>query len=70
MSETDVDEGLELRIGRVVEIAMPTSESGGKQIVENVELRSRVHKLEQKLAMSEQAVSDRRRATGYSRGAG
>ena len=43
----EADEGLELRSGRVVAMATLTSESGGKQIAENVdELRSRVHELE------------------------
>ena len=57
---SEADEGLELRSGRVVAMATRTSESEGKQIVESVdELRSRVHELEQKLVMSEQAVSDK-----------
>ena len=50
--------GLQLRSGRIV--TMATQESEGEQIAENVEeLRSRVHELEQKLAMSEQAVNDK-----------
>ena len=57
---SEADEGLELRSGRVVAMATPTSESEGEQIAENVdELRSCVHELEQKLTMSEQAVSDK-----------
>ena len=45
---SEADEGLELRSGRVVAMVMPTSESEGKQIAENVdELRSCVHELEQ-----------------------
>ncbi len=41
-------------------MTMATQESDGEQIAENVEeLRSRVHELEQKLAMSEQAVNDK-----------
>ena len=56
MSETD--EGLQLRSGRIV--TMATQESEGEQIAENVEeLRSHVHELKQKLAMSEQAVNDK-----------
>ena len=57
---SEADEGLELRSGRVVAMAMLTSESEGEQIAESVdELRSRVHELEQKLTMSKQAVSDK-----------
>ena len=56
MSETD--EGLQLHSGRIV--TMATQESEGEQIAENVEeLRSLMHKLEQKLAMSKQAINDR-----------
>ena len=55
---SEADEGLQLRSGRIV--TMATQESEGEQIAENVEeLRSRVHELEQKLAMSEQAVNDK-----------
>ena len=66
---SEADKGLQLRSGRIV--TMATQESEGKQITENVkELRSRVHELEQKLVMSEQAVNDKDelRAIGYSRG--
>ena len=54
---SEADEGLELRSGRVVAMATRTSESEGTENVD--ELRSRVHELEQKLVMSEQAVSDK-----------
>ena len=51
------DEGRKLRSGRVVNTM---SESEGEQIEKNVEeLHARVHELEQKLAMSEQAVDDK-----------
>ena len=41
-------------------MTMVTQESEGEQIVENVkELRSHMHELEQKLAMSEQAINDK-----------
>ena len=54
---SEEDEGRRLRNGRVVNTM---SASEGKQIEKYVEeLHARVHELEQKLAMSEQAVDDK-----------
>ena len=55
---SEADEGLRLRSGRFVSTMSDKGE--GKQIEGNVEeLHARVHELEQKLAMSEQAVDDK-----------
>lgn len=58
---SEADEGLQLRSGRVVPTTLtPMLEGEDDSVVENVEeLRARVIELEQKLAMSEQAVSDK-----------
>ena len=57
---SEEDKGRRLRSGRVVKDLTMSEESEGEQTGQNVEeLRARVHELEQKLAMSEQAVDDK-----------